>query len=145
MNYLPIHFKVVVYDYVTIYEPTYILHKLWNLSLLYHLSFMDRYWINWLYGRFYISEFTCFLSFPPPNPIAIYWHISCKSCCDWVAIAIRGRCCEWGGTKLCCVCSALFIAIYPYISFIFSSLHFLASSIFLNDLQKYFFPNILTT
>lgn len=50
----------------------------------------------WLYGRFYISEFTCFLSFPP-NPIAIYGHISRKSCCDWRAIANWGRCCEWGG------------------------------------------------
>ena len=98
----------------------------------------------WLYGRFYISEFTCFVSFPPTS-VAIYVHVSRKSCCDLVATANWGRCCEWGGTKLCCVCSALFIAIYPYISFIFSSLHFLASSIFLNDLQKYFFPNILTT
>lgn len=98
----------------------------------------------WLYGRFYISEFTCFVSFPPTY-VAFLGHVSRKSCCDWRAIAIMGRCCECGGTKLCCVCSALFIAIYPYISFIFSSLHFLASSIFLNDLQKYFFPNILTT
>lgn len=50
----------------------------------------------WLYGRFYISEFTCFSSFPQPllrynatfrsNPVAI-----------WSAIANWGRCCEWGG------------------------------------------------
>ena len=32
MNYLPIHFKVVVYDYVTIYEQKpYILHKFMEL------------------------------------------------------------------------------------------------------------------
>nr|DAZ00953.1 MAG TPA: hypothetical protein [Caudoviricetes sp.] len=49
-----------------------------------------------MYGRFYISEFTCFSSFPRPllrymgtfraNPVAI-----------GSAIANRGRCCEWGG------------------------------------------------
>ena len=100
------------------------------------------YMTVWTFLYLWIFLFSS--SFPRPllrymgtfraNPVAPRW-----------AIANWGRCCEWGGTKLCCVCSALFIAIYPYISFIFSSLHFLASSIFLNDLQKYFFPNILTT
>lgn len=43
----------------------------------------------WLYGRFYISEFTCFLSFPQTS-VAIYVHVSRKSCCDWVATANHG-------------------------------------------------------
>lgn len=43
----------------------------------------------WLYGRFYISEFTCFSSFPPTS-VAIYVHVSRKSRCDWVATANHG-------------------------------------------------------
>lgn len=66
----------------------------------------------WLYGRFYISEFTCFSSFPP-NPIAIHRHISRKSCCDWRAIAIRGRCCEWGGTIFIALMGVISIAPSP--------------------------------
>lgn len=47
----------------------------------------------WLYGRFYISGFTCFSSFPPIS-IAIHGHVSCKSYCDW-----RGYCESWGTLK----------------------------------------------
>lgn len=43
----------------------------------------------WLYGRFYISEFTCFSSFPPTS-VAFLGHVSRKSCCDWVATANDG-------------------------------------------------------
>ena len=43
----------------------------------------------WLYGRFYISEFTCFLSFPPTS-VAIYVHVSRKSCCDCIGYCELG-------------------------------------------------------
>ena len=43
----------------------------------------------WLYGRFYISEFTCFASFPPTY-VAFIGHVSRKSCCDWMATANYG-------------------------------------------------------
>lgn len=44
----------------------------------------------WLYGRFYISEFT-FLFLFPPTSVAIHGHVLCKSCCDSVGH------CEWWG------------------------------------------------
>lgn len=47
----------------------------------------------WLYGRFYISEFTCFSSFPPTS-VAIHGHVSRKSCCDCI-----GYCESWGPLK----------------------------------------------
>lgn len=43
----------------------------------------------WLYGRFYISEFTCFSSFPPTS-VAIYVHVSRKSCCDCIGYCELG-------------------------------------------------------
>ena len=43
----------------------------------------------WLYGRFYISELTCFSSFPPTS-VAFLGHVSRKSCCDLVATANNG-------------------------------------------------------
>ena len=137
MKYLPIHFSSSIW----------LRDNLWTNLNQFCVNIMELIvFIThiWLYGRFYISEFICFSSFPPTS-VAFLGTFHAISVAIGSALANRGRCCEWGGTKLCCVCSALFIAIYPYISFIFSSLHFLASSIFLNDLQKYFFPNILTT
>lgn len=76
----------------------------------------------WLYGRFYISEFTCFISFPP-NPIAIYGHISCKSCCDWVGYCELGALLRMGwhffhcthGCYFYCTLPRQFILhLYPY-------------------------------
>lgn len=51
----------------------------------------------WLYGRFYISEFTCF-SFFSPRPLLRYkatFHANPVAIVS--AIANWGRCCELGG------------------------------------------------
>lgn len=61
----------------------------------------------WLYGRFYISEFTCFLSFPPTS-VAIHGHISRKSCCTWRATANDGA--HWR------IWGSIFIALIGVIS-----------------------------
>lgn len=52
----------------------------------------------WLYGRFYISEFTCFVSFSPdlccvPRPRFTQFLLRLGR-----LLRIGWRCCEWGGS-----------------------------------------------
>lgn len=52
----------------------------------------------WLYGRFYISELNCLLSFSP-QPLLRYMGIfHAISVAIVSATANWGRCCEWGGS-----------------------------------------------
>ena len=87
MKYLPIHFSSSIWlrdDNLWTNLNQFCVNIMELIVFITHI---------WLYGRFYISEFTCFVSFHTTS-VAIYWHISRKSCCDCIG------CCEsWGQLK----------------------------------------------
>lgn len=76
----------------------------------------------WLYGRFYISEFTCFSSFHPTS-VAIHGHVSRKSYCDCIGYCDLVGYCEW--------CGQIFIA------FIWHNFYCTIPSQFILHLHRY--------
>ena len=66
----------------------------------------------WLYGRFYISEFTCFSSFPPTS-VAFLVHVLRNFCCDLVGYCELGALLRMGWHNFHCTHRAYFLLHNP--------------------------------
>lgn len=90
MKYLPIHFSSSIWLRDNLWTNLNQFCANISTNIMELIVFITHIW---LYGRFYISEFTCF-SFFPPTPVAIHGHVSRNFCCDCI-----GYCESWGTLK----------------------------------------------
>lgn len=86
MKYLPIHFSSSIWLRDNLWTNLNQFCVNISANIMELIVFITHIW---LYGRFYISEFTCFCFFSP-DLCCVSRHVLCKSCCDCIGYCELG-------------------------------------------------------